>query len=96
MKKMFLALAAAVAFSAASIPVHAADKDYQVTGPVVEISKDYIIVKKHEGENWRVALASSTKGAAPKVGDKVTVYYTMTATEIEPKKAKAEKKEKAK
>jgi RNase P/RNase MRP subunit p29 len=86
----------AVAFSAASVSVQAADKEYQVTGPVVEITKDYIVVQKHEGENWHVAIDKSTKSANVKVGDKVTVYYSMTATEIDAKKAKAEKKEKAK
>ena len=94
MKKLFLSLAIAVAFSAVTIKVQAADKEYQVTGPVVEVTKDYIVVKKHEGENWKVSLAASTKGGGVKVGDKVTVYYTMTATEIESKKPKAEKAEK--
>ena len=92
MKKLLLALVVAFAFSAVGTKVMAADKEYQVTGPVVEITKDYIVVKKHEGENWKVSLAAATKGGDVKVGDKVTVYYTMTATEIDAKKAKAEKK----
>jgi len=39
-----------------------------------------------------LARDSNTKATAdPKVGDKVTVHYTMTATNIEVKPAKAEK-----
>ena len=90
MKKMFLSLAVAVAFSAAGTSLQAADKQYQVTGPVVEITKDYIVVKKGE-ENSQLARNASTKGGDVKVGDKVTVYYTMTATEIEAKPGKAAK-----
>jgi uncharacterized protein YxeA len=95
MKKMFLTLAAVVAFAAAATSLRAEDKSYQVTGPVVEITKDYIVVKKGEA-NWHLAIDKSTKTADVKVGDKVTVYYTMTATEIESKAAKAPKKEKMK
>ncbi len=92
MKKLFLSLAVAVAFSTAGISLKAADaKDYQVTGPVVEITPDYIVVKKGEA-NWQLARNKSTKGSDVKVGDKVTVYYTMIATEIEAKPAKAAKK----
>jgi hypothetical protein len=32
-------------------------------------------------------VPSGTKGGTPKVGDKVTVYYKMVATEIESKPA---------
>lgn len=92
MKKLFLSLAVAVAFCAAGTALNAADgKDYQVTGPVVEITPDYIVVKKGEA-NWQLARTKATKGGTVKVGDKVTVYYTMTATEIEAKPAKATKK----
>lgn len=93
MKKLLFTLAAIVALSSLANTVQAADKDYQVTGPVVEVTDTYLVVKKGEA-NWQIARNASTKGATPKVGDKVTVYYSMTATEIEAKKAKAEKKEK--
>ena len=96
MKKMFLTLAAIVAFSAAAATLRAEDHSYQVTGPVVEITPAIITVKKGE-QNWQLARSAATKGGADvKVGDKVTVYYTMTATEIESKPAKAAKKEKTK
>lgn len=71
-------------------------KDYQVTGPVLEVNPSYIVVKKGE-QKWQIAADATTKGAKPKVGDRVTVRYTMTATEIELKPgkeddAKSEKK----
>jgi RNase P/RNase MRP subunit p29 len=78
----------------AASSVRAADaKGYQVTGPVLEVNANYIVVKKGE-QNWQIAINSSTKSANVKVGDKVTVYYTMTATEIEPKAPKAPKADK--
>jgi hypothetical protein len=43
---------------------------------------------------WEIAIDKSTKGANVKVGDKVTVYYSMTATEIETKPAKTPKADK--
>lgn len=61
-------------------------KDYQVTGPVVEVSDTKIIVDK-KGEKFEIAKTPATKAADVKVGDKVTVYYSMTATEIEVKPA---------
>ena len=92
MKKFILTLSLIAAASLTTVSLRAADsKGYQVTGPVVEVTATYIVVKKGEA-NWQLAIDKSTKGANVKVGDKVTVYYTMTATEIEAKPAKAEKK----
>ena len=73
----------------------AASKTYQVTGPVVEIRPDAVVVKKG-AENWEIARDGSTKvtGSDPKVGDKVTVTYRMTATSIEMKPAAAATKKK--
>jgi len=91
MKKIMLAL---VIVALASFRLMAADgKGYQVTGPVLEVTDSYVVVQKGE-QKWQLALDKSTKGEKPKVGDKVTIYYTMTATEIEIKPAKAEKKDK--
>ena len=93
MKKLTFCLGLAALGLALNInPVHAADaKGYQVTAPVVEITSSYIVVKKGEA-NWQIALDPATKGTNVKVGDKVTVYYTMTATEIDPKAPKTAKK----
>jgi hypothetical protein len=73
-------------------PIYAADKEYQVTGPVIEINDQSIVVQKGS-EKWEIARSAGTKlQGTPKVGDKVTVYYTMTATSIEAKSGAAKKK----
>ena len=81
-------IALAVALAALAGPAAAAGKSYQVTGPVVDVRPDAIVVQKGK-ENWEIAKSADTKGGADvKKGDKVTVMYTMTATSIEVKKAK--------
>jgi GH43 family beta-xylosidase len=71
-------------------------KTYQVTGPVTDVGSDSITVQKGK-ENWQIARSGSTKGPADvKKGDKVTVYYQMTATEIEAKPAAPAKTSKKK
>ena len=72
----------------------AGTKDYQVTGPILEVTDSMIAVQKGK-DRWEIARDSNTKASGEmKVGDKVTVHYTMTATEIEAKPAKgAQKKE---
>ena len=47
-----------------------------------------LTVEKSAKETWQFEVSKDTKGAA-KVGDKVTVYYKMVATEIESKPAAA-------
>lgn len=91
MKRIALALALATLAGSAV----AAEKTYQVTGPVVDVKPDAIVVQKGK-ENWEIATSADTKGAADvKKGDKVTVQYKMTATSVEVKgegkKAKAKK-----
>ncbi len=85
MKKIILTLAIMAIVNLRLMAVDA--KDYQVTGPVLEVNASYIVVQKGD-QKWQIAMDSSTKGDKPKVGDKVTVYYKMTATEIETKPAK--------
>jgi hypothetical protein len=64
-------------------------KSYQVTGPVLDVTADTITVQKGS-DPWQIAKSPATKGGADvKKGDKVTVYYTMTASEIEAKGAAA-------
>ena len=74
------------------LAAHAA-KSYQVTGPVLEVTANSIVVQKGK-ERWEMAKDATTKGPEVKVGDKVTVYYSMTATEIESKAATEAKKKK--
>ena len=64
---------------------------YQVTGPVLELRDDVIVVQK-DNEKWEVSRDKTTNVAGDlKVGSKVTVYYTMTATKIEVKEAAKKK-----
>jgi hypothetical protein len=96
MKIMRLPFAAAVLASVllSAAPAFAGGKEYQVTGPVISVTDAAIVVKKG-AENWEIARAATTKGGADvKVGDKVTVYYSMTANTIESKPAKPAKADK--
>ena len=79
--------------SAICLALNAADaKGYQVTGPVLEVTPTSITVQKGEAK-WEIARDSKTKISGDlKVGAKVTIYYTMTATEVEVKEAKGKKK----
>ena len=82
-----LLAAAALALSSAAF---AAGKDYQVTGPILEVNDSMIAVQKGK-DRWEIARDTNTKASGEmKVGDKVTVHYTMTATNIEVKAGKAE------
>ena len=70
-------------------------KDYQVTGPVVDVTNDQITVKKGT-ENWEIARDKDTKTTGEiKKGDRVMIKYKMTATSIE-SKSTAKPAEKAK
>jgi len=58
-------------------------KSYQVTGPVLEVKDDVIVVQKGK-EKWEIARDKATKVTGDlKVGAKVTIQYQMKATEIE-------------
>lgn len=82
MKKIILSLALFLSSSAFA---------YQVTGPVLEVTDSKIVVQKGK-EKWEIAKDPSTKAATEvKVGDKVTVEYKMTATDITAKPSKAKK-----
>jgi hypothetical protein len=74
-----------IAFSAGY--AFAATKTYQVTGPVLEVRSDAVVVQKGT-EKWEIARDGSTKVSGDlKVGAKVTIMYRMTAAEIEVKPA---------
>ena len=82
MKKLLGLLIAAAFIASASL---ALAKDYQVTGPVVDVKDDQIVVKKGN-ENWELARDKDTKGAGEiKKGDRVTIKYKMIATSVESK-----------
>ena len=67
---------------------YAAAKSYQFTGVVKASDGGSMTVEKSAKETWQFEVSKDTKGSA-KVGDKVTVYYKMMATEIESKPAMA-------
>src|SRR5437762_10937551 len=68
-------------------------KTYQVTGRVLEVTDSMIAVQKGK-DRWEVNRDSNTKVTGDlKVGEKVTVTYTMSATEVEVKAGKGAKKE---
>jgi len=87
LKKSILALTLAILLA---LPVlAAAPKTYQVTGPVLELTADTIVVKKGN-DRWEIARDASTKVTGDlKVGAKVTIEYRMTATSIDVKGEKA-------
>jgi hypothetical protein len=63
----------------------AGTKTYQVTGPVLDVSDDKIVVQKGD-EKWEIARSKDTKVKGDiKVGAKVTVVYSMSAASIEVK-----------
>jgi hypothetical protein len=78
-------VASSLGFSAG---LRAAGKSYQFTGTVKASDAGTLTVQKSPSETWTFDTNKDTKGTA-KVGDKVTVYYTMVATEIEAKPAAA-------
>jgi hypothetical protein len=68
------------------VGLRAAAKSYQFTGTVKANEAGTLTVEKSAKETWTFSTDKDTKGTA-KVGDKVTVYYKMVATEIEAKAA---------
>jgi hypothetical protein len=76
-------VASALGFGAG---MSAAGKSYQFTGTVKSSDGGMLTVEKSAKEVWTFSTDKDTKGTA-KVGDKVTVYYTMVATQIEAKAA---------
>lgn len=92
--KKSLIIACALIFMV-SVAFAAGPKTYQVTGPVLELTADMIVVQKGK-DKWEVARDAATKVTGDlKVGSKVTIEYTMKAATVEVKDAKkAEPKKK--
>ena len=91
MKRMLIVVCALLL--AVSAAYAAAPKSYQVTGPILEVKDDMIVVQKGN-DKWEIARDKDTKVTGDlKVGSKVTIQYQMKATTIEGKpEAKAEPK----
>jgi hypothetical protein len=87
--KAAFSLLAATSLALSSGALAGSAKDYQVTGPVLEMNDSMIAVQKGK-DRWEIARDANTQTTGDvKVGDKVTIHYTMTATSIEVKPAKA-------
>ncbi len=80
-------LIAAVLALTLSTPLAAlAAKKYQVTGTIVELTEKTIVVLKADGDKWEIECNDDTKVEGKlKVGNKVTIYYHMTADSAEKK-----------
>jgi hypothetical protein len=86
MKRFVVLVVALLSIGWAGAVGAAATKTYQVTGPVLELRDDAIVVQKGK-EKWEIARGPDTKvsGGELKVGSKVTIEYRMTATTVEVK-----------
>jgi hypothetical protein len=90
-KKLSVLAGLAAGLLLSALAFAASAKTYQVTGPVLEINNDMIVVQKGK-DRWEVARDGSTKVPADlKVGDKVTIEYRMHATSVEAKPAAKKK-----
>ncbi len=89
--KKIAAMSSAFILSA-SLALAGAPKSYQVTGPVLELKDDMVVVQKGN-EKWEIARDKDTKITGDlKVGAKVTVQYQMKAKSIEAKEEGKKKK----
>jgi ribosomal 50S subunit-recycling heat shock protein len=92
--KSAVSLLAAACLALGSTAFAAGAKTYQVTGPVLEVNDSMVAVQKGK-DRWEINRDSNTKVTGDlKVGEKVTITYTMSATEVEVKAAKAAKTDK--
>jgi hypothetical protein len=83
MKRLLTILVASLFLSPSAFGAEA--KNYQVTGPVLELKDDVITVQKGT-EKWEIGRDKDTKvNGDLKVGSKVTIQYRMKATSIEVK-----------
>ena len=87
MKRSLVVMAAGIFLFVASFTFAGAPKTYQVTGPVLELKDDMIVVQKGK-DRWEIARGADTKVTGDlTVGSKVTIEYRMNAATIEVKDA---------
>jgi flagellar basal body-associated protein FliL len=86
-RMLWIVLIVALVIAAFVAGGYAAAKSYQFTGTVKAADAGTLTVEKSAKETWQFDVPKDVKGGTPKVGDKVTVYYKMVATEIESKPA---------
>ena len=75
-----------IALTAAVALVSASAFAYQVTGPVTAVTDSTITVQKGK-EKWEISRGEANVPADVKVGSKVTVEYSMTASKVVSKDA---------
>jgi len=86
--KILLSAVAVGTLAFSNLALAAGPKSDQVTGPVLEATDSMIAVQKGK-DRWEIARDSNTKVTGDlKVGAKVTITYTMTATDVEVKAGK--------
>lgn len=96
MKTTLLSSIAAVSIALGGSVFAGSPSSYQVTGPITAVDDSMITVMKGK-EKFEIARDSSTKVTGDlKVGEKVTIKYTMTAKEVEVKAAATAKADKSK
>ena len=93
-RMLWIVMIAALLMAAFVAGGYAAAKSYQFTGTVKAADSGTLTVEKSAKETWQFDVPKDVKGGAPKVGDRVTVYYKMVATEIESKPAATATKKK--
>jgi hypothetical protein len=82
----FVVVLFVLSFLMPSIALARTPKKYQVTGKVLELTQDVIVVQKGD-EKWEIGRDAASKiDGKLKVGDKVTIEYTMVAAKVEVKK----------
>jgi type 1 fimbria pilin len=87
MKRLPILAVVAAALLASSVAFAAATKTYQVTGTVVDVNNDMIVVMKGS-ERWEIMRDGSTKMPDNiQKGAKVTITYRMRAESVEAKPA---------
>jgi hypothetical protein len=92
-KQYWLEIVCGAALLAASTLGAADARRYQVTGPVLEVTPTSITIQKGN-DKWEINRDANTKIKGDlKVGSKVTIYYSMTATEVDVKPPKGGGKE---
>jgi hypothetical protein len=90
--KRILVLTAGLLFVFAAAASAGSLKSYQVTGPVLEVRDDAIVVEKGR-EKWEIARDKDTKVTGDlKAGAKVTIQYQMKAASVEVKPDAKKKK----
>ena len=87
-KTLFAAAAAGSLWLTAAVsPLAAAPTAYQATGPITDMTDTTITILFKGKDKWTFARDASTTGMdGLKVGDKVTVHYTMMAGSVETSK----------